>query len=119
MQAKKSIRALSLTFIVALTANAPFALPAQAECYEVAPVRPVHRTYIRRDVAEPGVYGVYRRPPVYGWVRTKVCDECDGSARYAYRRVLLRPYKNIVDYQRPGIVYSRERLAIMPELPDC
>jgi hypothetical protein len=79
----------------------------------------VHRTYIRRDAVEPGVYGVYRRPPVYGWVRTKVCDECDGSARYAYRRVLLRPYKNIVDYQRPGIVYSRERLAIMPELPDC
>jgi hypothetical protein len=78
-----------------------------AECVLKAP-RPVHRTYIRRDVAEPGVYEVQRRPSVYGWTE-------DG------RRILLRPYKNGAHFQRPYIAWYRERLTIQPEPvePDC
>jgi hypothetical protein len=82
-----------------------------AECVLKAP-RPVHRTYIRRDVAEPGVYEVQRQPSLYGWT-------LDG------RRILLRPYKNVTHFQRPYIAWYREHLSILPEPegpvadPDC
>lgn len=181
MGAKRSNRALRAAFIAACMLNAPLA-PAQAECYEKAPVRPVYRTYIRRDVVEPGVYGVYRTPSVYGVAQEKVYEpgevivheqepvyrtvtrevrkpggwawqKCEAPGkeiicrvrlpatyvtvekqvlvrrgrRWAehtpptvgevHRRILLRPYKNIIDYKRPDVVYSREHLAIYPEDP--
>lgn len=45
---------------------------ARAECYVQAPLRPVHRTFIRRDVVEPGVYEVTRSPSVYGWTHEAI-----------------------------------------------
>jgi hypothetical protein len=69
----------------------------------------VHRTYIQRDVVEPGVYEVERAPAQYGWVY---------KPGEPPRRVLLRPYKNIAQFQRPYIAWSKEHLTIVPE-PDC
>ncbi|WP_127077498.1 hypothetical protein [Rhodomicrobium lacus] len=45
---------------------------AGAECYVQAPLRPVHRTFIRRDVVEPGVYEVSRRPGQHGVIQQQV-----------------------------------------------
>ncbi|MBJ7542850.1 hypothetical protein [Rhodomicrobium udaipurense] len=45
---------------------------AGAECYVQAPLRPVHRTFIRRDVVEPGVYEVSRRASQHGVIRQQV-----------------------------------------------
>jgi hypothetical protein len=72
-----------------------------AECALKVP-RPIHRTYIRRDVVEPGVYEVQRQPSLYGWTP-------DG------RRILLRPYKNVTHFQPPYIAWYREHLTIQPE----
>jgi hypothetical protein len=80
-----------------------------AECPAKEPPRPVHRTYIQRDVVEPGVYEVGRSPAVYGWI----CKPGEPP-----RRVLLRPYKNATQFQRPYIAWSRERVTVIPE-PDC
>jgi hypothetical protein len=71
--------------------------------------RTIHRTYIRRDVVEPGVYEVRRVPAQYGWVV---------SGGGEPRRILLRPYKNIAHFERPYISWYREHLTIVPE-PDC
>ncbi|MBT3069978.1 hypothetical protein KKP04_03730 [Rhodomicrobium sp. Az07] len=43
----------------------------RAECYVQAPLRPVHRTFIRRDVVEPGVYEVTRRPSLHGVIQQR------------------------------------------------
>jgi len=64
---KKSARALSAAIIAALALDCTIAADLRAECYVKEPLRPVHRTYIRRDVVEPGVYDVSRTPSVYGW----------------------------------------------------
>ena len=45
---------------------------AGAECYVQAPLPPVRRIYIRRDVIEPGVYEVKRSPSLYGWAHATV-----------------------------------------------
>lgn len=74
--------------------------------------RTIHRSYIRRDVVEPGVYEVRRVPAQYGWVV---------SGGGEPRRILLRPYKNIAHFERPYVSWYRERLSIVPEFsgPDC
>lgn len=111
---KKTAQALSVAIIGAMAlagADAfgadvePAAAKVRADCYVQAPLPPVHRSYIRRDVVEPGVYEVGRSPAVYGWTRT-CCAE---------RRVLLRPYKNYAHFQRPYIAYYRERVTVQPE----
>jgi hypothetical protein len=106
---KKSARALSVAIIGVLALDST--LTARAECYVKAPLRPVYRTYIRRDVMEPGVYEVARRPSLYGW--TYQAAGVPGG--YVHRRILLKPYKNIAHFQRPYIAFSRERLTIQPE----
>ena len=63
----RTARALSVAVIGALAMAGAAAGLAQAECYVQAPLRPVHRSYIRRDVVEPGVYEVARSPSTYGW----------------------------------------------------
>ncbi len=68
---KKTAQAFSVAIIGVLTLGVAAEL-AQAECYVQAPLRPVHRSYIRRDVVEPGVYEVGRSPAVYGWTRQAV-----------------------------------------------
>ena len=70
---KKTVQAFSVAIIGALTLGGAVEL-AQAECYVQAPLRPVHRSYIRRDVVEPGVYEVGRRPSVYGWTHQAVAQ---------------------------------------------
>ena len=65
---KKTARAFSVAIIAALTLGGAAEF-AKAECYVQAPLRPVHRSYIRRDVVEPGVYEIARSPAVYGWTR--------------------------------------------------
>lgn len=81
-------------------------------CASAAAPRTVHRTYIRRDVVEQGVYEVHRTPSEYGWVV---------SGGGEPRRILLRPYKNIAHFERPYISWYREHLSILPEVfgPDC
>jgi hypothetical protein len=63
----KKARALSLLLAELLATDCGLAPQSFAECYVRAPLRPVHRTYIRRDVVEPGVYDVRRTPPLHGW----------------------------------------------------
>jgi hypothetical protein len=113
-----SARAISAAVAAVLALDCTFTVPAKAECYVQAPPRPVYRSYIRRDVVEPGVYDVARKPSLYGWVHQP----------YVHRRILLRPYKNIAHFQRPYIAFSREHLQIQPEgsrlvpagsKPDC
>jgi hypothetical protein len=100
---------------------------AGAECYVQAPLPPVRRVYIRRDVIEPGVYEVERSPSLYGWVHQRV-ERADGSVDTIHRRILLRPYKNYAHFQRPYVALSREHLTVYPEgsrwvrvreKPDC
>ena len=108
---KNKARALGVAIAGIVAFDCTSAGVSLEECVVKVP-RPVHRTYIRRDVVEPGVYEVQRRPSVYGWTP-------DG------RRILLRPYKNIAHFERPYIAWYRERLTIQPEPevylaePDC
>ncbi len=108
---KRSATALGVAIIGVLALDCSFAEESAAQCASSAPPRTVHRTYIRRDVQEPGVYEVGRTPAQYGWV----------SVNGEPRRVLLRPYKNRAHFQRPYISLYRERLSILPESfdPDC
>ena len=102
---KKTAQALSVAIVGAM-ALAAASVEARAGCYVQAPAPPVHRTYIRRDVVEPGVYEVARSSAAYGWT-------VDPSG--VERRILLRPYKNYAHFQRPYIAFSREHLTIVPE----
>jgi hypothetical protein len=108
---RNKTRAFSVAIAGIVAFNGISASASLAECVMKAP-RPVHRTYIQRDVVEPGVYEVQRRPSLYGWTS-------DG------RRILLRPYKNVTNFQRPYIAWYREHLTIQPEPevypaePDC
>ncbi len=63
----KTARALSVAMASLLALECGLAGPGLAECVVQEPLRPVHRTYIRRDVVEPGVYEVQRQPSQYGW----------------------------------------------------
>jgi hypothetical protein len=68
---KKTAQAFSVAIMGALSLGSAAGL-ARAECYVQAPLPPVHRSYIRRDVVEPGVYEVRRSPAEYGWTRQAV-----------------------------------------------
>ncbi len=70
---KKTAQALSVAIIGALTLGSAAEL-ARAECYVQGPLPSVHRSYIRRDVVEPGVYEVGRSPGVYGWTHQAVAQ---------------------------------------------
>jgi hypothetical protein len=109
---KNSAGALGLAILGMLALDWSFAGESAAQCVSVAPPRTVHRTYIRRDVQEPGVYEIARTPSQYGWVR-----DANGEPR----RVLLKPYKNRAHFQPPYISWYRERLNVLPEIdgPDC
>ncbi len=108
---KKWTQAFSVAVLGALVFAGAAGGEARADCTVQGPLRPVHRTYIRRDVVEPGVYAVSRSPSQYGWVH--VYNEETGA--YLHRRILLRPYKNYSHFQRPYIAYYREHLSIQPE----
>ncbi len=67
---KRTAQAFSVAILGALAFAGVAVELARAECYVQAPLRPVHRTYIRRDVVEPGVYEVGRSPSVMaGWIK--------------------------------------------------
>jgi hypothetical protein len=90
---KKSAQALGVAMIGILTLDCALTAEARAECLVQAPLRPVHRTYIRRDVVEPGVYEVLRKPSLYGAVDQTV--EQPGAVIWhsepaAYRTVPVR-----------------------------
>jgi len=68
----KKSQALSVAIAGILALDCLTAARGFSECYVKAPLRPVHRTYIRRDVVEPGVYEVARTPSVYGWTSEAV-----------------------------------------------
>jgi len=108
---KISAGALGVIIAGVLALDCGLAGQSLAQCVSASRPRPVHRTYIRRDVVEPGVYEVRRSPAVYGWV-------VKGGEP---RRILLRPYKNIAHFERPYISWYREHLTILPEPvePDC
>lgn len=67
---------------------------AQAsECYEKAPLRPIHRTWVRRDIVEPGLYDVTRAPSHYGYYKRRVVREHNAGwheTRPVYRTVTKR-----------------------------
>jgi hypothetical protein len=63
----KKTRSLGMILAGVFALDCVLAAPGFAECYVKAPLRPVHRTYIRREVVEPGVYEVRRTPPLHGW----------------------------------------------------
>jgi hypothetical protein len=69
---KRSTQLLSVAIISALASDSVLTVQARAECVVQAPLPTVHRTYIRRDVVEPGVYEVHRTPSVYGWTHQAV-----------------------------------------------
>jgi len=69
---RRTAQAFSVAIIGALALGCAAVETARAECYVQAPLPPVHRSYIRRDVIEPGVYEVGRSPAVYGWTRRAV-----------------------------------------------
>src|SRR5271166_626607 len=69
---RRSARALSIAIAGLLALDCISAGRSLAECVVAEPLRPVHRTYIRRDVVEPGVYAVGRSPSVYGWTQEPV-----------------------------------------------
>ncbi len=98
---RKTAQAFSVAIIGAV-ALAGASVDARAQCQTASP--PVQRTYIRRDVVEPGVYEVARATAAYG--RAGCCGE---------RRILLRPYKNYAHFQRPYIAFSQEHVAVQPE----
>jgi hypothetical protein len=109
---KKWTQAFSAAVLGALVFAGAAAGEARADdCYVQEPLRPVHRTYVRRDVVEPGVYEISRSPSEYGWVHIYNKETGD----YLHRRILLRPYKNYSHFQRPYIAFSREHLSIQPE----
>jgi hypothetical protein len=86
-------RAFSVAIVGLLALTGAGVETARGECYVQAPLRPVHRTYIRRDVVEPGVYEVTRSPSVYGWTHQRV--EQPGAAIWheepsVYRTVQVR-----------------------------
>ncbi|MFZ1109452.1 MAG: hypothetical protein WAN43_14065 [Rhodomicrobium sp.] len=137
---RQCARAFSVAIVGFLALAGAAVETARAECSVQAPLRPVHRTYIRRDVVEPGVYEVTRSPSVYGWAHATVekrvrvrrgrrwVERTLSSVGLAHRRILLRPYKNYAHFQRPAIALSREHVAVQPEgarwvpagaAPDC
>jgi hypothetical protein len=65
-------QAFSVAVVGALVLAGATVETARAECYVQAPLPPVKRTFIRRDVVEPGVYEVTRSPSVYGWTHRQV-----------------------------------------------
>lgn len=69
---KNKARAFSVAAVMGALALGGAAAQAWAECYVQAPLRPLHRTYIVRDVVEPGVYEIGRRPALYGFTREAV-----------------------------------------------
>ena len=83
----------------------------------------VHRTFRQRIEIKRGVYEISRRPALYGWVvpgdpTAKGASYAGWDHAPAYdegRRVLLRPYRNVVTYDRAKHIYPKERLAIQPE----
>lgn len=108
---KKWTQAFSVAVLGALIFTGAAGGGARADCAVQEPSRTVHRTYVRRDVVEPGVYAVGRSPSEYGWVH--VYNEQTGE--YIHRRILLRPYKNYSHFQPPYIAFSQENLSIQPE----
>ena len=109
---KISAGTLGVAVLGLLALDCSFAGQSTAQCASAAPPRTVHRTYIRRDVQEPGVYEIGRTASRYGWVR-----DANGEPR----RILLKPYKNRAHFQPPYIAWYREHLSILPEVygPDC
>ena len=103
---KKTAHALILALGGMLAFDCMNAAQSFADCYVLEPLPAVRGNYVRRDIVEPGVYEVDRRPSVYGWTKGP-----DGEPR----RILLRPYKNYAHFQRPYIAWSRERPLITPE----
>jgi hypothetical protein len=78
-----------------------------------APLRPVHRTYIRRDVVEPGVYEVVRSPSLYGWTSEAV--ESPGAVIWheepgVYRTVQVRVRRAGGWTWRAGCVRGQEAI---------
>ncbi len=127
MKMKQCARVFGVAILGALAFACAPVEEAAAECYVQAPLPPVRRTYIRRDVVEPGVYEVTRSPSLYGWVHQRV-ERGDGSVEVVHRRILLRPYKNYSHFQPPYVALSREHLEVYPEgsrwvrvkpKPDC
>jgi hypothetical protein len=119
---KFALVAVSVTAAVASMMGAPAGAMASDWCFlacqDDAPLPPpVRRTIRSREVVEPDVYTIVRRPSVYGnithvrqggrWV-PYAGDEDDG-------RILLRPYKNIAVHTPPRVQHARERVIVQPE----
>ncbi|RIA55278.1 hypothetical protein [Dichotomicrobium thermohalophilum] len=70
-----------------------------------------HRVVRKHVVKRPGIYEIHRRSGVYGYRKVKVRTR-SGRIVYRKKRVLLKPYENIVRYHEPKErwVYKRQRI---------
>jgi hypothetical protein len=102
---------------------------------------PAEYGWVEKKVYHPGEVIWHEEPPLYRTVHVKVrrpdgwatvekqilvhrgrrwAERTPPTVTYVQRRILLRPYKNIVHYQPPHVVYSREHItAWVPARPDC
>lgn len=75
-----------------------------------------HRTVRRHIVKRPGVYVIKRKRGLYGWRKVRVKTR-SGRVVWRKRRVLLRPYRNYVEYHKPRQRWVRERQRIVEAAP--
>jgi hypothetical protein len=116
----KKAKAFSVAIAGLLALDCLSAAQGWAECYVKAPLRPVHRSYIRRDVVEPGVYEVGRSPSVYGWTSEAV--EHPGAVIWheepgVYRTVQVRVRRAGGWSWKAGCIRGREAVCRV-RLPD-
>ena len=75
-----------------------------------------HRTVRRHIVKRPGVYVIKRKRGLYGWRKVRVKTR-SGRVVWRKKRVLLRPYRNYVEYHKPRQRWVRERQRIVEAAP--
>jgi hypothetical protein len=110
---RKTAQAFSVAIGAILSLDCMSSGTSLAGCVVQAPLRPVHRTYIRRDVVEPGVNEVRRVPSVYGWTSERV--EAPGPVVWHVEPPVYRTVP--VTIRRPGgwawekrLVHGKEAL---------
>ncbi len=75
-----------------------------------------HRVVRQHVVERPGVYVIERRPGLYGWRKVRVRTP-SGRVVVQKKRVLLRPYKNVVRYRKPKERWVHERQRVTAAAP--
>ena len=134
MAAIKSMRSLSVAFIAVSALSLANAAGTLAGCHDSGPPHVVHRTFVQRDVIEPGLYPVRREPALYGW-NTKAVEvpgpvvwheepavyrtvtahvrTPGGSYQDVERQVLVRPARRWAE-RTASVAYVHRRILLRP-----